>query len=117
VVISGVPAAPLLVPWKPATTTTWPASSRRQSRSVRTSRMRARPWADSVTIPTWGPVIDTAATPWAWRAIASRAIDTCSPVASSMSISRRGGSALIARARPLSSSVVWPIADTTITRS
>ena len=68
-------------------------------------------------MPTWGPVIETAGTPWAWRAMASRAIDTCSPVASSMSISRWGGLLLIARARPVSSSVVWPMADTTITRS
>ena len=50
--------------------------------------MRARPWADSVRMPTCGPVIDTAGTPSAWSAIASSAIDTCSPVASSMSISR-----------------------------
>ena len=49
--------------------------------------------------------------------MASRAIDTCSPVASSMSISRWGGSLLMARARPVRSSVVWPMAETTITRS
>ena len=47
----------------------------------------------------------------------SEAIDTCSPVASSMSISRLGGSAVIARASPVSSSVVWPMAETTITSS
>ena len=117
VVISGVPAAPELVPWKPATTTTKPSANRRWSRSVRISRMRARPWADSVMMPAWVPVIDTAGTPWDWRAMASRAIDTCSPVASSMSISRWGGLAVMAEARPVSSSVVWPMADTTITRS
>ena len=79
--------------------------------------MRARPWADSVTIPAWVPVIDTAGTPCSCRAIESRAIATCSPVASSMSISRWGGLLVMARASPVSSSVVWPMADTTITRS
>ena len=79
--------------------------------------MRARPWDDSVMIPAWVPVIETAGTPSACRAIESRAIETCSPVASSMSISRWGGSLLMARARLVSSSVVWPIAETTTTRS
>ena len=50
-------------------------------------------------------------------AIESKAIETCSPVASSMSISRWGGSGLRARASAVSSSVVWPIAETTTTRS
>ena len=44
-------------------------------------------------------------------------MDTCSPVASNMSISRWGGLGLMAAASPVSSSVVCPIADTTITRS
>ena len=68
-------------------------------------------------MPAWVPVIDTAGTPAACSAIDSRAIDTCSPVARSMSISRWGGFALIALARPVSSSVVWPMAETTTTSS
>ena len=68
-------------------------------------------------IPAWVPVIETAGTPSAWRAIDSRAIDTCSPVASSMSISRRGGSLQRLAAMPVSWSVVWPMADTTTTSS
>ena len=106
VVISGTPERLLLVPWNPATTTTLPSSSSRRTRSVLISRIRARPWADSVRIPTWGPVIEPAGMPWACRAIESSAIETCSPVASSMSISRWGGLVLIAWASPVSSSVV-----------
>ena len=33
---------------------------------------------DSVAMPTRGPVIDVAPTPWAFKAMASKAIDTCS---------------------------------------
>ena len=40
---------------------------------------------------------------------------TCSPVDSSMSISRAGGSSLSALAKPTSSSVVLPMAETTAT--
>ena len=68
-------------------------------------------------MPAWVPVIETDGTPSACSAIESRAIDTCSPVASSMSSSRWGGLLLMARARPVSWSVVWPIAETTITSS
>jgi hypothetical protein len=48
-------------------------------------------------------------------AIASNAIVTCSPVASSMSISRSGGASLMPAASSSSSSVTSPIAETTAT--
>ena len=48
---------------------------------------------------------------------ASKAIDTCSPLASSMSISRWVGAEVMALARPVNSSVVWPMAETTTTTS
>ena len=44
-------------------------------------------------------------------------MDTCSPVESRRSISRSGGLSLSAAARPTSSSVVLPMADTTATTS
>ena len=61
--------------------------------------------------------MEIAGTPSSCRAIDSKAIDTCSPVASSMSISRWGGLLLMALALAVSSSVVCPMADTTITSS
>ena len=50
--------------------------------------------------------MEIAGTPSSCRAIDSKAIDTCSPVASSMSISRWGGLLLMALALAVSSSVV-----------
>ena len=54
-----------------------------------------------------------AGTPSAWIAIAISATLTCSPVERSMSISRAGGCSLISLASAISSSVVWPRAETT----
>ncbi len=48
-------------------------------------------------------------------AMAMSAIETCSPVVSSMSISRLGGWGAISRARAISVSVVFPMAETTMT--
>ena len=48
------------VPWKPATSTTFPESSSFSIRSVRTSMMRALVCEVSVTIPAWDPVRDSA---------------------------------------------------------
>jgi len=50
-------------------------------------------------------------------AIASRDIEIRSPAVSRMSISRAGGIGVIWLARPISSSVVSPIAETTTTTS
>jgi len=60
-------------------------------------------------------VKDTAFSPKEWMAMASRAMDIRSPVVSSISISRRGGSLDIWRARAVRSSVVSAMAETTTT--
>ena len=77
--------------------------------------IRALVWAVSVRIPTWGPVNERALKPSPCRAMASSAIVICSPVASSMSISRGSGEFEMRVARLTSPSVVLPIADTTTT--
>ena len=53
----------------------------------------------------------------AWSAIETRVALWCSPVARSTSSSRGSGSSVMPAARPSSSSVVSPMADTTTTRS
>ena len=68
-----------------------------------------------MTFPTCGPVNEIARRPAAWIAMASSAMETCSPVASSISISRSGGSGSIWVASSTSSSVKSPIAETTAT--
>ena len=78
-------------------------------------RMRALVWMLSVTMPIWAPVRLIALWPSEWMAIAINATLTCSPVASSMSISRAGGSWVICRAISTSRSVCRPIALTTTT--
>ena len=60
-------------------------------RSVEIERMRAFVWMLSVTMPICAPVMLMACCPSEWIAIAIRATLTCSPVESSMSISRAGG--------------------------
>ena len=56
------------------------------------SRMRALVWTVSVMMPACEPVKLTASSPSRWMAMARRAQLTRSPVVSSMSISRSGGS-------------------------
>ena len=102
-------------PWKPATITISPASSAARARSGVIRVMRALVWARSVRRPTWGPVSERALSPSACSAMASSAMVTCSPVASSMSISRGSGVRVIWPARPTRPSVVLPIAETTTT--
>ena len=75
--------------------------------------MRALVWVLSVTMPTWAPVKLMACSPSVWMAMAMRAMEICSPVARSMSISRAGGWSLISRASSIRSSVVSPRALTT----
>ena len=103
------------MPWKPAAMTISPASSALRTRSVEMERMRALVWMLSVTMPIWAPVRLIALWPSAWMAIAINATLTCSPVASSMSISRAGGSRVISRAISTNRSVCRPIALTTTT--
>ena len=90
-----------------------PSSSAWTIRSVEMLRIRALVWKLSVTRPIWAPVKLIAGTPSAWIAIAIRATLTCSPVESSMSISRAGGRSVISLASAISSSVVCPRAETT----
>src|SRR6478736_7779627 len=68
-------------------------------------------------MPACGPVRLIAGTPRPWSAIDSSVALWCSPVARRTSSSRGSGSSVMAAARPRSSSVVSPIADTTTTRS
>ena len=102
-----------VTPWNPATTATRPASSAPRTTAASSPRILAFVWTASVSIRTCPPVKLTAGWPLASRAIAISAIVTCSPVESSMSSSRLGGSALIWAASRSSSSVVLPIALTT----
>ena len=82
-------------------------------RSVEMFLMRALVWELSVTMPTWAPVKLMAGSPRVWIAIAMSAMEICSPVARSMSISRAGGFSVICWASSISSSVVSPRALTT----
>ena len=103
------------MPWKPATTITLPSSRWCLRRSGLISKIRARLCSASVTMPTCAPVREMAACPNSWRAMLRRAMETCSPVESSISISRRLGLGEIAWAKLTRVSVVFPIAETTTT--
>ena len=92
-----------------------PSSSALRIRSVEIDWMRALVCVLSVTMPIWAPVRLIALWPSEWIAMAIRATLTCSPVESSMSISRAGGWSVICRARSMSRSVLSPIALTTTT--
>jgi hypothetical protein len=102
-------------PWKPATITTWPASSAARMRSGFTPTMRALAWRSSVKMPLCEPVNEMAFTPRSWSAMATSAMDTRSPVVTSMSSSRRDGCGETWWASAISSSVVSPMALTTTT--
>ena len=75
-----------------------PAFKASRMRSVEISLMRALVCVESVRMPTCTPVKLTAGSPSSWMAMAMRAIEICSPVASSISISRAGGFSLISLA-------------------
>ncbi|MNX84249.1 hypothetical protein D3C86_1160410 [compost metagenome] len=79
--------------------------------------MGALRWTGSVVIPACQPVRLTALTPSSMRAWASSAMETCSPVASSMSTSRGEGALEIWFMRPTRPSVVLPMAETATTTS
>ncbi len=68
-----------------------PASSASRSRCVSIFLMRALRCVLSVTMPICAPVKLTAFSPSSWMAMAVRAMEICSPVARSMSISRADG--------------------------
>ena len=84
-------------------------------RSARTSRIRAFVWLVSVTMPACEPVRLIALWPRSLIAIAHRAQEIRSPVESSMSISRGSGVVETSSAIEISSSVVFPRADSTAT--
>ena len=84
-------------------------------RSARTSRIRAFVWEVSVTIPACEPVSEIARWPRSLIAIAHSAHEMRSPVESSMSISRGSGEAETSSAIEISSSVVFPRAESTAT--
>ena len=91
-------------------------SSSCMMRSVSMRFRRAFPCTRVVCIATWKAFRDTAGISIVSKAMAISATDTCSPVVSSISSSRLGGSGLISFAFAISSSVVFPIAErTTIT--
>ena len=104
-----------LTPWNPATMAMWPALRAVWIRPGVTSMMRALPWTASVMTPAWLPVKERASWPRLAMAMASRAIEMRSPLVSSMSSSRPGGSGVTWFARSRSSSVVSPMAETTTT--
>ena len=77
--------------------------------------MRALVWDVSVTIPACEPVSEIARWPRSLIAIAHSAQEIRSPVERSMSISRGSGLGETSSAISISSSVVWPRADSTAT--
>ena len=77
--------------------------------------IRALVWEVSVTIPACEPVSEIARCPRSLIAIAHSAQEIRSPVESSMSISRGSGVGETSSAIAISSSVVWPRADSTAT--
>ena len=77
--------------------------------------IRALVWRVSVTIPACEPVSEIARCPRSLIAIAHSAHEIRSPVESSMSISRGSGLGETSSAIAISSSVVWPRADSTAT--
>ena len=102
-------------PWKPATRTMRSESSASWIRCARTSTIFAFPWTVSVTIPACDPVSEIASRPRSAIAIATRAQEMRSPTEMSMSISLGFGCGETSWARETSSSVCWPIAETTAT--
>ena len=103
------------MPWNPATRTICPRSSAAWIRAARTSTILAFVCTESVMIPACDPVSEIASCPRSRAAIATSAQEMRSPVESSMSSSRGSGRDATSRARPISSSVVRPIAETTPT--
>ena len=103
------------IPWNPQTTGTAPESRMRCSCLRSICEMRALRCAASVSMPACAPVRLTASQPSVCSAMAMSATEICSPVAINMSISRGLGAPEICSARPISWSVVWPMALTTTT--
>src|SRR5258705_272515 len=84
-------------------------------RVARTSTIFAFVCELSVTMPACDPVSETASWPRSWITIAQSAFEIRSPVETSMSYSRGLGLGETSKASRISSSVVWPIAESTAT--
>jgi hypothetical protein len=102
-------------PWKPATSTMWPASSASSMRFAWTSTIFALPCVVSVTMPACEPVSEMALWPRSWMAIAASAQEIRSPTEMSMSSSLGSGRGDISYASETRSSVESPIAERTAT--
>src|SRR6266542_6488958 len=104
-------------PWNPATITMFCLSRASRMRPGRMSMIRAWPWAVSVMIPACEPVYEAAGNPRSLMAMAKSDMAIRSPAVRSMSSSRGFGNGESRWAIASSSSVVWPIAETTTTTS
>ena len=102
-----------LIPWKPATRTILFLSSSRWMRSESMRLMRASEYVLLVWSPTCHAHRLMTGRPMPSRAMAHRAMEICSPVLSSISISRLEARGLISLAFSMRSSVVSPWADST----
>ncbi len=105
------------MPWKPATIITLRLANSARIAVSSMASMRALVKALSVRIATCAPVIDFAPKPHFCKAIANRAIVTCSPVDTIWSSSRGSGSSVMAFASAKRRLVSPLIADTTTTIS
>ncbi len=101
------------MPWKPATTATWPVAMRRISSAPSMASMRALPCAVSVSIGICQPCQERASTPMSCSAMASRPEVTCSPVATTASYSRASCSGESSWHQPTSWLVAPAMAETT----
>ena len=102
-------------PWKPATTGVYPSRRASSRRSGRISRILARVWSSSVMMPACEPVKEAVFKPCSARAIETSDMEMRSPAVRSMSSSRFGLTLLTWSARRRSSSVNFPMAETTTT--
>ncbi len=102
-------------PWKPATTAIFPWLKCFSMFVVSISSILFFVCNPPVFIPAWNPVNATASNPFSFKIIVSRAIDTCSPVDMSKSISLFDGYFAACLAISNKWLVVLPIADNTTT--
>ncbi len=104
-----------VTPWNPATTRDLPSARYFRINEGSMLRMRPRVCEPVVWMPAWRPVMETASTPRSCSAMVTSAIDCCSPVASSTSISRSLGLPERSLAILIRPSVMPDIAETTAT--
>ena len=105
------------MPWKPATTATWPCRMDSASAPPSIDWIRALACASSVRSGNCQPCQERASTPILRRAMASRPLVTCSPVATTVSYSRGSCNSSSAWHQATSWLVVPDMADTTTATS